>query len=140
MILLDTDHVAVFYFLDHPRYAALNLRLLNSGQEVGSAVVTLEEEMRGWLAEIKRRRDIEDQIPIYGQLIKMVALYQKWRIAPLDKLAAAEFTRLKKQKIHVGTRDLKIAAIALAHSALLLSANLRDFRQVPGLRVENWLS
>ena len=96
--------------------------------------------MVGWLAEIKRRRNIEDQIPIYGQLIKMVALYQKWRIAPLDKLAAAEFTRLKKQKIHVGTRDLKIAAIALAHSALLLSANLRDFRQVPGLRVENWLS
>ena len=36
--------------------------------------------------------------------------------------------------------DLKIACIALVHNALLLSANLRDFQQVPGLRVENWLT
>ena len=36
--------------------------------------------------------------------------------------------------------DLKIAAIARANDALLLSANRRDFAKVPGLRVENWLS
>lgn len=35
--------------------------------------------------------------------------------------------------------DLKIVAIALVQDALLLSSNLRDFRQVPGLRVEDWL-
>jgi predicted nucleic acid-binding protein len=35
--------------------------------------------------------------------------------------------------------DLKIACIALGHGALVLSANLQDFQQVPGLRVENWL-
>jgi tRNA(fMet)-specific endonuclease VapC len=37
------------------------------------------------------------------------------------------------------TMDLKIAAIALVNQVLFLSANLRDFEQVPGLRVENWL-
>lgn len=35
--------------------------------------------------------------------------------------------------------DLKIAAIALMNDALLLTANMVDFKQVPGLRVENWL-
>jgi predicted nucleic acid-binding protein len=34
---------------------------------------------------------------------------------------------------------LKIAAIALANNARLLSANLRDFEKVPGLHVENWI-
>jgi predicted nucleic acid-binding protein len=34
---------------------------------------------------------------------------------------------------------LKIGSIALEAGALLLSANLRDFENVPGLRVENWL-
>jgi predicted nucleic acid-binding protein len=34
---------------------------------------------------------------------------------------------------------LKIACIAIAHDAVLLSRNLGDFRQVPGLKVENWL-
>jgi tRNA(fMet)-specific endonuclease VapC len=35
--------------------------------------------------------------------------------------------------------DLKIASIALAHDATLLTRNTRDFAQVPGLRIENWL-
>lgn len=38
----------------------------------------------------------------------------------------------------IGTMDLKIAAIALANDATLLSRNLRDFGKVPGLRVEDW--
>jgi tRNA(fMet)-specific endonuclease VapC len=34
--------------------------------------------------------------------------------------------------------DLKIAAIVPAHEATLLSRNLADFGQIPGLRVEDW--
>jgi predicted nucleic acid-binding protein len=36
--------------------------------------------------------------------------------------------------------DLKIAAIALAHDALLLSANILDFQQISNLRVANWIN
>ena len=39
-----------------------------------------------------------------------------------------------KISIRIGTTDLKIAAIALTHQGTLLSSNLRDFDQVPGLR------
>jgi tRNA(fMet)-specific endonuclease VapC len=35
--------------------------------------------------------------------------------------------------------DLKIACIAVAHDATLLTRNERDFSQVPSLRFENWL-
>ncbi len=42
-------------------------------------------------------------------------------------------------RIRISTMDLKIATIGLVNDALLLSANLRDFQQVPGLRVEDWL-
>jgi len=35
--------------------------------------------------------------------------------------------------------DLKIAAICLAHDATLLTRNVADFQNIPGLRVENWL-
>jgi tRNA(fMet)-specific endonuclease VapC len=54
--------------------------------------------------------------------------------------AADALGQFRAQRIRIGTQDLKIAAIALANDALLLSANLRDFEQVPNLRIENWLS
>jgi predicted nucleic acid-binding protein len=49
-----------------------------------------------------------------------------------------EFQRLCVRRVRIGTMDLKIAAIALANDATLLSRNLPDFAKVPGLRVEDW--
>jgi tRNA(fMet)-specific endonuclease VapC len=49
-----------------------------------------------------------------------------------DQAAIEELKRLQKQRIRIGTMDLKIAAIALAQNATLLSRNLKDFSQVPG--------
>ncbi len=34
--------------------------------------------------------------------------------------------------------DLKIAAIALANNATVLTKNIQDFGRVPGLGVEDW--
>lgn len=60
-------------------------------------------------------------------------------VLPWDEDAADNFDRLKHLRQKVGTQDLKIACIALAHDATLLSRNVGDFEHVPGLRVENWL-
>jgi tRNA(fMet)-specific endonuclease VapC len=47
---------------------------------------------------------------------------------------------LKAAKTRLGTMDLKIASIALANDAILLSRNVGDFQKVPGLQVVDWLS
>jgi tRNA(fMet)-specific endonuclease VapC len=39
----------------------------------------------------------------------------------------------------IGNHDLLIAAHALALDLTLVTANVREFRRVEGLRVENWL-
>jgi tRNA(fMet)-specific endonuclease VapC len=140
VILLDSDHLTAYSYRDHPRAGALKNRLQAAGEPVGLTVISVEEQMRGWLAEIKKHRHIFQQISAYDRLINMMQFFQEWTIIRLDEAASEEFTRLKKMKVRVGTQDLKIAAIALAQHALLLSANLRDFQKVPGLRVENWLS
>lgn len=45
---------------------------------------------------------------------------------------------LIKQKIRIGTRDLRIAAIALSVNGIVVTRNIRDFEKVPGLTTENW--
>ena len=55
-----------------------------------------------------------------------------------DEAAAVVFQRLRRARLRIGTMDVKIAAIVLSCEALLLSRNLADFRQVPGLQVEDW--
>jgi len=139
MILLDTDHLSVVGFPGHSRYASLVQRLQASSEDFATTVVSAEEQMRGWLAEINRQRRGHDQIPAYERLAELIEFLSQWEIVRFDEPAADEFERLRKAGIHIGTQDLKIAGIARVHEALLLSANLRDFHRVPGLRVENWL-
>jgi tRNA(fMet)-specific endonuclease VapC len=102
-------------------------------------VVSVEEQLRGWLAQVRRIRGMENLIYPYDRLIRLLDILAEWEIARWSQPAAEEFNRLKKQRVRIGTQDLKIASIALTSDALLLSANLRDFERVPGLRVEDWL-
>ena len=64
----------------------------------------------------------------------------KIAIVRFNPAAAAQFDLLRRNKKlkKIGRGDLLIASIALAHRATLATRNVRDFRQVPGLRVENW--
>lgn len=102
-------------------------------------IVSLEEELRGWLAYVSRQRKNDGLIKAYERLQRSWSFFRTWTILPFDHGAATALVHLRSQKIRIGTQDFKIASIAMTHDALLLSANLRDFRQVPGLRVENWL-
>ncbi len=102
-------------------------------------IVTVEEQMRGWLAHIHRFKEFHKQVPGYQRLSEMMDFFSRWRVLPFDDRAADECRRLRGLRLRLGTMDFKIAAIALTHNALVLSANLQDFRKVPGLRVENSL-
>jgi len=61
------------------------------------------------------------------------------RSCPSTSVERISSSNLRQQKIRIGTMDLKIASIALVNDALLITANIRDFSLVPGLRCENWL-
>lgn len=141
MILLDSDHVTVLRYPENEKYVVLRDRMESTlGEAFATTVITLEEQMRGWLAFIAKLKDVAAQVTGYDRLLKMLDFFRSWDVVRFDARAAEVFKRLRKQGVRIGTQDPKIAAIALANDALLLSANLRDFQKVPSLRVENWLA
>ena len=139
MFVLDTDHMSALEWGSGAAGQRLIARLntLSEG-EAATTIITFEEQMRGWLSVLARSRSLNEQVEAYRRLKQLLNNYLKIAVLEFDAKAATEFQRLKQSRIRIGTMDLKIAAIALTHDATLLSRNLTDFRQVPGLKVEDW--
>jgi tRNA(fMet)-specific endonuclease VapC len=141
MIVLDTNHLSELQRPHASRGVELAERLeRQDDRPIATTIVTAEEQLRGRLATINKRSAGTEQVVPYKELIELLEFLAEWLILPFDPIAAQHFHDLRAAKIRVGTMDLKIAAIVLTHEGTLLSANLRDFRQVPSLSVEDWLA
>lgn len=141
MNVFDTDHISLLQRARGENFDRLSDRLADAVlEEFSLSAVSFEEQSRGWLAAISRTKEVQGQPYYYGRLVGLVSYYSRWKILPFDEEAADKFIELRSQKIRIGTMDLKIASIVLVNEATLLSANLRDFQQVPGLDVQDWSS
>jgi tRNA(fMet)-specific endonuclease VapC len=71
------------------------------------------------------------------------ALLGEIEVLPLDAPADADYrvlrVALEEAGTPIGSNDLLIAAHARAVDAVVVTANLADFKRVRGLKVENWL-
>ncbi|MEH2332164.1 type II toxin-antitoxin system VapC family toxin [Nostoc sp.] len=54
-----------------------------------------------------------------------------------SKDAGNIYAELVRQKIRIGTQDLRIAAITLSVNTILVTRNHRDFEKVPNLSLED---
>ena len=139
MIVLDTDHLSVLQSPPSPRRDRLVARLSAATEEIGTTVISFEEQVRGWLAAINKERLVRRQVYAYRELADLPVFFAGFHLVPFDDLAAERVELLRTSKVRIGTSDLKIAAITLIRDDLLLTANRQDFERVPGLRFENWL-
>ena len=138
MFILDTDHLSI---ADQDTLEGFNLgrRLaLVPPELVFVTVVTYEEQMRGWLSYIARANTVEQQVQAYRKLRLFIERYREIALLDYGDQAAQRVEQLRQARVRIGIMDLKIAAIALANDATLLTRNLSDFSKVPGLRVEDW--
>lgn len=105
------------------------------------AIITAEEVFRGWLAKIRavqssgRGDQLERAYRTFQRSIKSVS---DVAILPYTADAHRHYLLLVSLKVRIGTRDLRIASIALAHDATLITRNRRDYELVPSLQLEIW--
>jgi tRNA(fMet)-specific endonuclease VapC len=136
MHILDTNH-----FSEIERRstigAILQNRIADEDVDAFVTIVTAEEVMRGWLARLNMSRG--SLVSVYERFRIGIDMLSKWTILGWNQDAEDVFHQLQRMRIRVGTLDLRIASMTLIYDATLLTRNLADFRQVPGLKVENWL-
>lgn len=82
--------------------------------------------------------------PSPARLLSAIAdLLQDVAVLDFDAVCAEQFGRVRgtllQGGISVATADLMIAAVALVHDLTLVTHNTHDYRQVPGLRLDDWL-
>ncbi len=69
-------------------------------------------------------------------------LLQRLPVLDVDLATARAHARtwadLAAAGIRIGPHDLWLAATCIAHGLTLITANEREFGQVPGLRIETW--
>jgi tRNA(fMet)-specific endonuclease VapC len=135
LFILDTDHVTL-YARGHPEVTPrVDVR---PPDEVGVAVITVEEQLAGWYAQIRRAKKDDQRARAYQGLFDVTKLIKKFRVVPFTLLAIQRSQELRKSLPRCGRLDLAIAAIVLQVDATLVTRNRSDFEQVPGLRIEDW--
>lgn len=134
--ILDTDIVG-FIQQAHPTVLH-HLSALSSADVVATTIITIEEDIGGWLPACRRARGGPARAQAYARLQKALRFYQRVAWLPFNDAAATLFDQLRAQKLRLGTNDLCIAAIALSVGGVLVTRNSKDFRRIPGLVMEDW--
>lgn len=139
MFVLDSDHLSILQRKNQPELSHILERMGRySSNSFYVSIVSFQEQVAGWNRHVARARTQRDVMFGYEMLRNVIADFAALQVLDYDDAASRRFVALKKQKVRVGTMDLRIAAIAITREMTLLSRNTVDFERVPGLRIEDW--
>jgi tRNA(fMet)-specific endonuclease VapC len=131
MIVLDTDVVSD---LMRPRPSAQlveRLAAIDAAEQATTAIT---------IGELAYGAQHADRPELYERAVRLLS---GARVLPFDRDAAERYGSIRDELEREGRRlpdpDLRIAATALAHGAVLITGNIRHFERVPGLGCEDWL-
>jgi hypothetical protein len=92
MILLDTDHLTLLSYPTNPRCQALVTRMeASTDRQIGTTIISVEEQWRGWFAVIARFKDVRRQVKAYQELLQLHAFLSNWTVMAFDDRAADRF-------------------------------------------------
>lgn len=127
--MLDTDTIS--FVLRGQGEAAARLTAL-APSEVCLSAISLSELRFG--ADKRRSKRLHGLIDTFTETVEVL---------PFDAVAAAIFGRLcaglEAKGTPIGTLDTLIAAHALSLNLTLVTNNTKHFKQVRGLKTQNWL-
>lgn len=135
--VFDTDHLSLSQRCD----PIVGSRILNFDDErnrLVTTVISFQEQISGRFEQIQRAKNSVALLRAYQLFNQTIGYFKPWQFLEYDDRSEAHFQRARKSGIRIGTMDLRIAAICIAHDATLVTRNRKDFQQVPDLKFEDW--
>ena len=138
MYILDTDSLTHLH-KGNQKIADRLATLADS--EVGITIVTKTEILRGRIEFLLKAEDGGGLEKAQRLLLKTEELLAQILIIAFDENSIAKFDELRQNSKFrkIGRNDLLIASICLANRAVLVTRNVKHFKQFPNLEVENWV-
>lgn len=132
--MLDTDTSS--YIMKKAHVSVINrLRLaVHSGHEIVISVITYAALMQGVVALGGRPEHFQRLQAFLNPLHAILP----WDRAAADAWAQV-YTTLKDQGTPIGPQDTMLAAHALSVQVAIITNNVKHFRRVESLSVENWV-
>jgi tRNA(fMet)-specific endonuclease VapC len=132
-VILDTDHLSILQNRNQPDCERLERRLSSHvPNEVAVSVISFQEQTQGWSGWINKAKTDAEILLGYSKLQELLIEFSRMKVLPFGMAAQTTFKELVRQRLRVGTLDLRIASIVLVNQAKLLTRNLKDFRKIPG--------
>ncbi|WP_392480988.1 type II toxin-antitoxin system VapC family toxin [Nostoc sp. C110] len=106
--ILDTDHVLLFQQM-HP-VVTRRINAVNS-KDIAITIITVEEQLRGRFNVIRKASLSDALVLAYAKLEATLEFFKNVRSLGFDEYAINCYEDLIRQRIRIGTQDLRIAAI-----------------------------
>ncbi len=141
MYVLDNDTASLLF---RGRNSVLNQQALAVPPvQLWLPAVVVEEQFRGRLSVLTRLNPSRPRdsalIPVaYRDLVLTQDFLRQFQVLPYTQADENLYQSWSAAVKRVGTRDCRIAAIALNRGFTVVTANLRHFQQVPDLQTTDW--
>ena len=131
MYLLDSDTVNLLL---------RGQERLVSTRDIFVSSISVEEILKGALAEINRRRSILSASVAEPSFyfLRAVRKLAEMQLLAYDDDAEQVYQNLSASVKRVGKMDCRIAAHAIVSGLVVVTRNTRDFERIPGVQTEDW--
>jgi len=130
--MLDTN-ILIYLIKNRPAAVVKRVNRLREADNLYMSFFTYAELLKGALRST-RQAEVQQQL---GALIRQIPVLDQGSQS-LCEHYASHSNRLKEAGTPIGGNDLWIACHALAEECVLVTNNLREFKRIKGLKLENW--
>ncbi|MEA5596818.1 type II toxin-antitoxin system VapC family toxin [Rivularia sp. UHCC 0363] len=134
--ILDTDHASLFLAGNKSIIA----QVAKHSNDVAITVITVQELFNGWAGKLNDPAQQGNLVHLYTTLWKTTEFFKVITVLNFEEDAENTYQALRQNKALAKKRiekDLRIASIALAQNATIVTRNYKDFSQIPNLNIEN---